>query len=379
MSVVQAAKHLVELQPAHPVVSLYLDLDPEEFATPKGRMSQIDSLLDGAHKRIEASPPADHEAHMALRADLDRVREYLTSDAPPFQGARALAVFCSVRDDVFEVVQLSRAVAGRVAVGARPFVEPLIRVSYERQWCVALVSRRDARILSGPAERLGDLRSFKDDIRGQHKQGGWSQTNYERSIEKDVDDHLRRVAEALHERWRVERYDRLALGGPVEDVSRLEGFLHNDVRAALIDQRLDLDLSSVTPSDVCAAVADLIEEDKGAHVRAALDRLAEGIGSGRQATGGPSDVVAALNERRVETLLLDEQFDRAAGRCAACGVLTLESSGPCPTGDGGEIAPIEHLREAAIESAVLQDAEVIVVTRHPDLGTYQGIAALLRF
>jgi hypothetical protein len=60
-------------------------------------------------------------------------------------------------------------------------------------------------------------------------------------------------------------------------------------------------------------------------------------------------------------------------------VLTLESSGPCPTGDGGEIAPIEHLREAAIEAAVLQDAEVIVVTRYPDLGTFQGIAACLRF
>jgi hypothetical protein len=37
------------------------------------------------------------------------------------------------------------------------------------------------------------------------------------------------------------------------------------------------------------------------------------------------------------------------------------------------------LREAAVESAVQQDAEVMVIVDEPDLGPFQGIAALLRF
>jgi hypothetical protein len=56
----------------------------------------------------------------------------------------------------------------------------------------------------------------------------------------------------------------------------------------------------------------------------------------------------------------------------------LEGDGRCPA-DGGEIEALEHLREAAIEAALAQGAEVLVVRHYPDLGPLQGIAALLRF
>ena len=36
------------------VLSVYVDLDPRGFAEPRGRQSEIDSLLDGAHREIES-------------------------------------------------------------------------------------------------------------------------------------------------------------------------------------------------------------------------------------------------------------------------------------------------------------------------------------
>jgi peptide chain release factor subunit 1 len=77
MSAVEAAQRLVGFRSVHPVVSVYLDLDPESFAIPSARVSEIDSLLDGAHKRLQADEPSEHDERVALRADLDRVREYL--------------------------------------------------------------------------------------------------------------------------------------------------------------------------------------------------------------------------------------------------------------------------------------------------------------
>ena len=67
MSAVDAARSLVEQHPAHRVVSLYLDLDPERFATPRARTSQIHSLLDGATREVEDDDTLDHEELVALR------------------------------------------------------------------------------------------------------------------------------------------------------------------------------------------------------------------------------------------------------------------------------------------------------------------------
>jgi peptide subunit release factor 1 (eRF1) len=113
----------------------------------------------------------------------------------------------------------------------------------------------------------------------------------------------------------------------------------------------------------------------------ALDRLAAGVGSGGRGVGGPEDTLEALNERRVQTLLLEPGFDRRGSRCQACGLLMLEEAGDggrCPA-DGGPLETLEHLREAAIEAALAQGAEVMVVRHHPDLGPFQGIGAILRF
>ncbi len=122
----------------------------------------------------------------------------------------------------------------------------------------------------------------------------------------------------------------------------------------------------------------LAEEDEKRVERAALDRLAAGIGSGGRATGGPRETIEALNERRVATLLLEPGFDGHAVRCAGCGLLSLDGPGECPA-DGATMEEVDHLREAAVEAALAQDADVMNVRFYPDLGPFQGIGALLRF
>ncbi len=146
---VARARRLVEHHGSHPLISLYLDLDPERFATPPARASQIHSLLDQAHRDIEdqvtfrttsGSPCARTSSDSGLSCPRHR---------PPFKGARALAVFCCSRDDLFEALQLSRPVEGQVVIERAPYVEPMLSAVEQRRWLVALVSRGSARILTG--------------------------------------------------------------------------------------------------------------------------------------------------------------------------------------------------------------------------------------
>ena len=372
-------RRLLEHRTGHPIISVYLDLDPDRFATPPARSAQIRSLMDQATRQLDgAAGGLSHEDLITLRADLQRIDDYLSSREAPFQGAGALGIFCSGKDDLFEVLQLPRPVRGRVVIGRTPYVEPLVWFMQQRNWLVALVNRRVGRVLGGPVDRLEEHANFFDYVHGQHDKGGWSQARYERSIEKDTDDHLRRVAEGVNQRWRAERFHRAALGGPVEIVPRLEAHLAAEVKANLAPGRVDVDLSSANEDEIRHALAKLVLEDEKQLEREALDRLAAGVGSGGRGVGGPEATLEALNERRVQTLLLEPGFDRRGARCLGCGLLMLESDGRCPA-DGGPIEELEHLREAVIEAALAQGADVMVVRHYPDLGPLQGIGALLRF
>jgi hypothetical protein len=362
MTIDRLARRLVERRPRHRVVSIYLDLDPsEQFAIPRARETQIHSLIDRASQDVDADHTLDHENQVAVREDLERLRDYLTSDEPPFQGARALAVFVSGRDELFEVIQIHQPVEGQVVIARAPYVEPLVERARERRWCVALVSEQNARIFVGtPAaleelERIGLRERFEEEER-----------------------HLRDVADRLEHRWLSERFDLLAVGGEGEVVPRLERLLAQDLRQRLVDRRVAADINSASDAQIRDAVSGVVEEVEREHERSALDRLEAGLGARVRAAGGLEATLEALNERRVEVLLLQRGLARRGGRCPSDGLLTVATSGPCPA-DGAELEAVEDLGEAAIEAALLQDAEVIIVERYPDLGPHQGMAALLRF
>ncbi|MBV9801360.1 MAG: hypothetical protein JO039_25195 [Solirubrobacterales bacterium] len=376
--VAQTAQRLAKHRPGHPVISVYLDLDPERFATAPARAVQIRSLIDEAARDLDRDAGLSHADRTALREDLRRLDAFLNSREPPFQGSRALAVFCSSRDGLFETVQLREPTPARVVIEPTAYIEPLVGAMDEPRWCVALVSRRSARLLTGQVAELRERQRLEDDTPGQHDQGGWSQANYERSIEKDTDDHLRRVAELVRRAWRAERFDRLAIGGPQEIVPRFEAMLGDEVRARVVPGRVEVDAGSATEEQVRTAMTKLAAENEKRIERVALDRLAAGIGSGGRATGGPRETIEALNERRVATLLLEPAFDGHAARCPSCGLLSLDGHDQCPA-DGTHMEEVDHLREAAVEAALAQDADVMNIRYFPDLGPFQGIGALLRF
>ncbi|HET8979906.1 MAG TPA: Vms1/Ankzf1 family peptidyl-tRNA hydrolase [Solirubrobacteraceae bacterium] len=382
-STAQTARRILEQTLAHPVVSVFFDLDPEQFATAPARASQLRSLLDEADRTSRSDESLAHEDRKAVTEALRRVESYLQSDEAPVSGARALAVFCSGGDDLFEAVQLPRPTAPRVVIARTPFVEPLVAGDAGDRWCVTLVSRDHGRIFEGEAPHLRGTGRVQDDVHGQHSQGGWSQANYERSAENEAEQHFRHLAQELYHHWQRQPFSRLVLGGPEADVARFAELLHNDLRPALATTRLSLDAETASPSDVQAAAATLVESEREGAQAAAVAELAERAAANRSAVLGLENTLTALGERRVETLVLARNFNADGARCDTCGLLYPAGAATCPA-DGTELAAVPDLREAAIEAAVLQDAEVVVAGEGSEtppsvLVRGGGIGALLRF
>jgi hypothetical protein len=375
------ARRLLQRADDQPVVSLFFDLDPERFATGPARASQLRSLLDAAWRASRSDTTLGHDDRKSVAADLERLESYMESGRAPISGARALAVFFS--GDLLEAIPLSHSVPGRIVIGRHPYVEPLVVGERRERWCVTLVDRRRGRIFEGDPADLSDGAEIADQVRGKHKQGGPSQANYQRSIEHDADQHLRNVAEELYRHWQRQPFARLVLGGPEEDVDRFGQLLHNDLRRVLADVRLALDVEFAGVPDVRAAAEKLARTEEAAQRAEALAQLEERVAAGGSAVLGLEPTLTALGERRVERLVLDHNFRASGAQCPTCGLLYPEGTDACPA-DGSGLEAVADLREAAVEAAVLQDADVAVVGEGSDppapaLLRGEGIGALLRF
>ena len=365
-------RSLAELRLDRPVVlSLYLNLDPSQFATPPARKTSVRSLLDDAERRLRDTNGLSHDDKMALHASLERAAGFLENDLPS-DGAHGLAVFASEPLDLFEALKLPRSVPNRVAIGHSPLVGPLARLARRERWCLTLVNRRDARIFRGSPDGLREVEQIHDDVSGQHDQGGWSQARYQRGIEKEKDDHLKVTCDALLRHFKQQPFERLIVGGPREVTTDFEQKLHHYLRERLAG-RIEVDVERSNADQVLEAARPLIEKLEHRRELEALEKL------GERGACGLDDVLPPLNERRVELLILDEQFGGVIGvQCLVCGWLGLEGD-RCPA-DGSKLVELEDLTEAMIELSVQQSADLLAV--HHERGALEdhgGAAALLRF
>jgi peptide chain release factor subunit 1 len=382
MSASPIAKRLLEATAGeHPVVSVVFDLDRAEFATAPARATQATSLLDAAHNLETADLTLNHDARQALRSDLERLKTYLGSDDLPVRGAGALAIFASHGSGLFETVALSQPSTSAIHVDREPHIEPVVIEPAAQRWCAVLVSARDVTIDMGTGAAVVTRRTGPDYLRGHSQSDG----NDERSREQDIEGHLIAVSQRLADDHRAGRFDVLAIGGPVDALTGLERRLPDDLRSALAG-RLDVDPSAATEADVAAAVGGLLTQahaDAQERTRAEFnDQLAAARGQDGppRAVAGIADVLEALAEQRVGTLLLAGDFHAAGARCWRDGMLLASDVSECPV-DGTATGPVPDLREPMIAAAVRQDATVLVfpepdeTLRAPD----HRVGALLRF
>jgi peptide subunit release factor 1 (eRF1) len=357
------------------VLSIYIDLDPSEFATADARKSAIASALGEADKAVSDSddtPDLDHDTRLALREDIERAREYLES--ANFDGTRGLALFATCG-----VVSIRTELStgwGRW-IDTTPHVAPLTSEIDGGSWLVVLVNRGSGRLLRGGPDGLREEGVVDDDVHGQHQQGGWSQARYERSVDEDVRRHLERVAKAVAQRHERAPFDSLLIGGPEDACSELVELLDQRMRA-LVAGRVDVDVENTSADQVTEAAAETMREHEERRESELLARLAEGLGRGERAAAGVDDVLGCLNEQRVETLLLEVGFSAPGAQCPQCGWIGAQSEGRCPA-DGTPLDQRPNVVDPAVERALAQDAKVVTLRERPEMESHGGIAAVLRF
>src|SRR3954454_10942472 len=234
-------RRLAELRPSDgKVVSIYLNLDPTEFASGPARSTAINSVLDQAAR-------AAREEDVKVREEVERIRELFRSF--DFQGAHGVAVFACDNEDLLEVIKLPRVVENAVVIDEAPYVEPLVEVQAGTRYGVVLVNRQTARIFRGSRDRLDEVTRVTDEVHGRHDQGGWSQARYQRSVEKEAQDHLKHAADELLRRHQRRPFEALFVGAPEAIYNDFCERLHPYLKER-VSGRIDVDVEHTNADEV---------------------------------------------------------------------------------------------------------------------------------
>ncbi len=351
------------------VVTAYLDVDGKRWP----KYADVEARLDRLVR--EATDKATANGHDSAVADLQRIQGHVRAGIDRSR-TRGLAVFAS-GDDLWEVHELPVRVKDQLVVNQTPHVRQLEGlVDNYKGFGLLVADKQRTRMFVFELNRLVDKSEVFDALpRHDDDAGDRDRGHTDHHLEAATHQHVKRAAQLAFEVWKQHPFDHLILSAGPEIAHELEADLHAYLKERI---RARINIPAAAPESVIVeAVLDVEEQVEREREQAMVDRLREASGAHRGGVAGLEGVLAALSERRVDTLIVSDGFESEGWRCRSCGVVAAK--GPsCPT-CAEAMTRVEDVVEEAVEEALLQSCHVEMCVGNADLDVAGRIGALLRF
>jgi hypothetical protein len=369
------------------VLSIYLDADPAEQSTRATTWEvALRRDLDALVARLKEEGP--RERWIAVRDALAGLERELADLASPRGPGRGRVMFIGVGSG--DVWQWASQVGVRPAVvfEDRPYVSPLITLFERGAPAGVVMAHRDGlrvvEIRFGEGKDVMSLDFSTDEEEWREMKGPAGanpamaqQTAPQRDrFERRLDEHrgrflvdaAARVADIARQRnWTV-----MVITGDPRHTAAVEAALPAEDTPELL--RRDALLEPLPAADVVTAVEDAVEEASVARRAHLVTRAMGAAAAGGRGAVGTRDVVKALNEGRVATLLIADGA-RLAGYVAEDGLLAIRPDQVV----GDHAGRDDRFGERMIERAVATAAVVVPVGASDELAPVDGVAAILRW
>jgi len=258
----------------------------------------------------------------------------------------------------------------RLSHGPLPVILPVLRhAAGTVRYLVVETSRDSADIRLEAAARGAETHTSvegdSDDIT-KVQAGGWSHANFQRSAENTWKRNQTDIAGTVSELIRDEHPAFVAVAGDVRARQLLVEALSGAERELVIDIDVHTHAEGADRTEFDEAVARAVEQHVRDDVERIRDRAATDSGSG--GAEGVSDVVAALQQARVDTLLLDNRMlDDDSAELLALDAPPWVAADPSESLGAATICRLPA-PEALARAAVLTDARVVIEEDEPQAG-----------
>ncbi len=356
-----------------PVISLYLDLKPDQHGRDNydvfWRKAYTDQL-----KRFD-----DNSAERAsLERDVERINEYLSNELN--RSANGLAIFASSgAGEFFEAIQLQAPIDDHwLFVGEVPHIYPLARLidQYPR-YAAVLLDTNSARIVVfslGAIEKSTNVAGVKT---RRHSMGGWSQARYQRHIENFHRHHVKEVVETLERVVRADNIQKIVVAGDDSVMPLVRDALPAHLSERLVDE-MKLDRHAAD-DEIANATLEVLRQKDAETDRERVEQAVDAWRSGGLGVMGPEATLRALQLGQAEEILI------AANPQTLKAVQTMPedaSAEPVATVTASPESADQqqlHLSDELVTRAEQTSARIRMIEDPELLRPYGGVGATLRF
>ncbi|MDP8961668.1 MAG: VLRF1 family aeRF1-type release factor [Actinomycetota bacterium] len=385
----QTILDLINLRDGVGVLSVFVGITPERAAEPRpGWPIAIRNELRALRQRVKEEGP--HERWVALSERVEKLEPELERLLDASRYGRGRALFATVVDDRVETVAIQIPFQDRVVFDRSAYIRPLVAVYDEaRPAGIAVVYSRGVRLLEwrvGEAEELfhevftvggRDWREHTGPAPAQPldtRPGGHRRDRYQERVDENRNRFLREQAGAVADLANRRSWDRLIVAGD----PRLTKSFSEELHPSPGEQLLVFDLSweEEAPNNIAEAAWNQLKTLRRERERNLVEEAKNRALAGGTGALGLDDVLAALNEGRVERLLFDVDASFSGYRTPEG---LLYATDQIPTVQETIEEPL--LLERMIERAVTTSAKVTPLEGEgaEALRVHRGVAALLRW
>lgn len=358
-------RELLDFNSDEPVLSVYLNTDPSE-GNADTHVRRLRSML----KEIN------------LTKDVQAIGRFFENEYN--WSGRGVAVFSCSPKNFFRVYPLAVPVRNLIHISDRPGVKPLATLlDNYGGYGVVLVDKQGARLFFF---HMGELREQEGVLgetvkRAKHGVGGSAVPGRRgpnvatRGMDEVVDRNMKdSVAFAIH--FFEENHVRRVLIGGTDENAKLFCNMLPKAWQSLVMGTFPMSMTA-SQNEVRTRALELGIQAETEREKRLVEQLITQAAKGNSAVTGLEDTLKALNEGRIQTLVIGEGFRKNAYRCKSTGWLTTKPEEGCSGED--DVEKIYDVVDFIVNHVMRGGGEVDVVMSSADLEKKGNIGAILRY
>ena len=359
------------------VTSCYLNLDRAQMP-PQMLKIRVKDLIQSAEHEL-SSKTGTHAQRESLRDDFERIEEFVLQKITTNRH-KALAIFSCSGEKFWQTYRLPRMVRNILIADHVPYIRPLTAILAEyHRYCTVLVDRVHGRIFEVYMGEILERTELIDAVPRRVREGGFGgreERQMERRHARAVHHHFQRVADAMFELFKRDKFDWLILGGHREILGEFKHHLHPYVKARWVGD-FHAEPGSTSVPEVLARTLEIEERVEWEQERKLAEELVRKAGSRSLAVSGVSATLHALTRGEAQMLLVEEGFETPGFVCSSCRYVALDED-VCPHCQK-PMEPCPDVVDEAIEVALQKNCQIEHVQGVTPLRDAGRMGALLRF